>query len=106
MVQRRRSLSLAPETFQRHAILRQFFRKKLQRDEASEARVFRLINHAHAAAAKLFDDPVMREGLIEQEMLRRQSAMLKPIVREVKTDSCSAGFPPASWRRLSVTKEF
>ena len=35
-------------------------------DKAAKARVLSLIDHAHAAAAKLFNDPVMREGLIEQ----------------------------------------
>ena len=66
MVQRRGSLRLPPESFQRHAILRQLFGKKLQCDKAAKARVFGFVNDAHAAAAKLLNDPVMREGLIEQ----------------------------------------
>ena len=66
MVERRGGLGLAAEALERLTVLRQIFRQELQRDEAAEARVFGFVNHAHAAAAELLDDPIVGDGLIEQ----------------------------------------
>jgi hypothetical protein len=41
----------------------QVFRKKLQRDVTAEFKVLGFVHHAHPAA-ELFDDPVMRDGLV------------------------------------------
>ena len=41
--------------------------KEFECDEAAETRVFGLVDDAHAAPAELLDDPIMRDGLIEQE---------------------------------------
>ena len=66
MIQRGRGLGFAAKTFEGLAVLGQIFGKKLEGDEAAEARVFGFVDHAHAAATELFDDPVVRDGLIEQ----------------------------------------
>ncbi len=66
MVERGCGLGLAAETIERLTILLQLLGKKLQRDEAAKPRVFGFINHAHAAAAKLFEDSVMGDGVVEQ----------------------------------------
>ena len=66
MVESGCSFGFAAKTLQRLAVLRQVFGKKLESDEAAETSVLGLVNHAHTAAAKLFNDPVMRNGLVEQ----------------------------------------
>ena len=65
MVQRRRRLRLALETRQRLRIARDVVGQELQRDEAVQARVLGLVDHAHAAAAQLLDDAVVRDGLAD-----------------------------------------
>ncbi len=65
MVQGRSGLGLAAEALQCLAVLGEIVGQKLQGDEAAEAGVFGLVDDAHAAAAELFDDPVMRDGLFE-----------------------------------------
>jgi hypothetical protein len=67
MIQRGRGLGFAAEPFQRLAVLRKIFGEELQGNEATEARVLSFIDHTHAAATELLDDPVMGDGLIEQE---------------------------------------
>jgi hypothetical protein len=37
--------------------------KKLERDETPQARVFRLIDHAHPTAAEFLDNAVVRDGV-------------------------------------------
>ena len=66
MVQCRRGFRLATKPLQRLPILRQIFREKFQRDEASEPGVLGLVDDTHAAAAEFLDDPVVRDGLIQQ----------------------------------------
>ena len=66
MVQGRCGLGLAAKTFEGLAVLGKIFGKKLEGDEAAEARVFGFVDHAHTAATELFDDPVVGDGLIEQ----------------------------------------
>ena len=41
--------------------------QELQRDQAMQPRVFGLVDHAHPAAAELFDDAVMRDGLADHK---------------------------------------
>ena len=67
MIQSGSGFGFAAKTLEGLAILREIFGKKLQGDEAAEARVLGLVNHAHAAAAELFDDPVVRNSLIEHD---------------------------------------
>ena len=41
------------------------FWQELEGDEATQPRVFSFIDHAHPAAAELFDDAVVRDGLVD-----------------------------------------
>ena len=66
MVQSGGGFGFAAKTLQCLAVLREVVGKKLESDEAAEASVLGLVDHAHTAAAELFDDPVMRNGLVEQ----------------------------------------
>src|ERR1700690_2395310 len=59
------SLCLALEAGHRLRILGNFFRQELDRDKSVQARVFSLVDHAHPAAAQLFDNAVMRNGLAD-----------------------------------------
>ena len=65
MVQRGGGLGFALETAQRLRVSGDVVGKKFQRDEAVQARVFGLVDNAHAAAAELFDDAVVRDGLAD-----------------------------------------
>ena len=60
VIQRRSSLGLALETFERRAIVGQLVRKKFQGNGTMEACVLGLINNAHSSTAELFDDAVVR----------------------------------------------
>ena len=53
-------------SFEGLRVLRQILRQKFQRDKAAEPRVLRFLDHAHATAAKFFDDAVLRNGLAYQ----------------------------------------
>ena len=53
MVQRGCGARFALEALASLGILRQFFGKELQRNAAAEALIFRLVDHAHSAAAEL-----------------------------------------------------
>src|ERR1700733_15352257 len=55
--------SLAAETFQALRIVSHIFRQELQSNEAAQARVFRLIHHAHPTASKLLNNSIMSDGL-------------------------------------------
>ena len=52
---------LALESFQRLPVFRHRFRQEFQRDRAPQFGVFRLEDHTHPAAAKLFDDSIVRD---------------------------------------------
>jgi hypothetical protein len=49
----------ALETFERLRIVGQVFGEEFEGHEAAQTRVFRFVDHAHAAAAELFDDAVV-----------------------------------------------
>ena len=65
MIQCGGSASFAAETFQSLRIAGKVFGKKLECDKATKLRVFGLVHHAHPAAAELFDDAVVRDGLAD-----------------------------------------
>ena len=71
MVESGRGARFALETAEGLRILGDFVGKKLKRDEAAEFQVFGFVDHAHAAAAKLFDDAVVRDGLANHGGLSR-----------------------------------
>ncbi len=63
MVQRRRRLGLSLETRQGCGILREFGREKFQCDKTMEPGVFGFLDDPHAAAAQLFNNAVVRDGV-------------------------------------------
>jgi hypothetical protein len=65
MVERRGCARFAMKPLDRLRIMRNIFGEKFQRDIPAQARVLGFIDDAHAAAAKFFDDAVMRNGLTE-----------------------------------------
>ena len=62
VVERRCRLRLALETGERLRVLGYFLRQELQRDKSVQARVLGLVDHPHAAAARLLDDAVVQDG--------------------------------------------
>jgi hypothetical protein len=62
MVQGRGGLRLSLKAGKRLRIARHCIGQEFKRDEAVKAQVFRLVDHAHSAAAKFFDDSVVRDG--------------------------------------------
>ena len=75
MIQRGGGPSLPLEPAQRLPVASQFVRQELQRDEATEPGVLRLVHDAHAAAAELLDDAVVGEGLADQGIGALRSAL-------------------------------
>src|SRR5579862_4239136 len=65
MVQRGCGSSFTLEAFAGLGILRQIFRKELQRHAAAEALILSFVDHAHSAAAELRHDAVMGDCLSE-----------------------------------------
>ena len=65
MVQRRGRAGFAAEALESLRVLGRIVRKKFERDEAAEQRVFRLVNDTHATAAEHFRDAVVRDGLAD-----------------------------------------
>ena len=65
VVERRGGARLALEALERGRVLRHLRGQELQRDVAAELRVLGLVDDAHAAAAELRSDPVVRDGLAD-----------------------------------------
>ena len=63
MIQCGRSLRLALEASHRLRIVGNFFRQELDGHKTVQARVLSLVDHSHPAAAQLFDNAIMRNGL-------------------------------------------
>ena len=66
VVQCRGRLRLTLEASQSLSIFRNIFGQKLQGNEAVELGVLSFVDNTHPAAAKLFDDAVVRDGLADQ----------------------------------------
>ena len=62
MIECRGSTGLATEALQRLRLIGHVVGQEFEGDETAEFGVFGLVNDAHAAAAKLFEDAVMRDG--------------------------------------------
>ena len=71
VVQGRRRLGLALKTPQGLGITGNIFRQKLQGHETAQLQVFGLVDNAHAAAAELFNNAVMRDGLADHGTVSR-----------------------------------
>jgi hypothetical protein len=69
MVQRGGSAGFALKSFECLRIARGLFRQKLQRDVAAKSEILGFIYDAHPAAAELFEDAVMRDGLSDHSEL-------------------------------------
>jgi hypothetical protein len=63
MIQCRSGLSFSLESRQALSASGKIVGEKFQSNESVEASVLSLINHTHPAAAKLFDNAIMRDGL-------------------------------------------
>jgi hypothetical protein len=60
MVQRGGGTRFAAEAFERMRIIRYFGRQKLERDEAAQFGVLRLVDDAHATATEFLEDAIVR----------------------------------------------
>jgi hypothetical protein len=67
VVQSRGSASFAAETLQSMRVTDEILGEELESDKAAKVGVFGLVDDAHAAAAQLFDDAVVRNGFADQE---------------------------------------
>src|SRR3982075_1393185 len=79
MVQRGRRLCFALESCQGLRIFGDFIRQEFQRDKAMQSGVLGFLNHTPTAAAQLFNDAVVRDGLADHGlaiMERTCAAML------------------------------
>ena len=65
MIESRGGLGLTSKSRQRLCISGHFVRQELERDETVQSRVFGFVDHAHAAAAQFFENPVVRDGLTD-----------------------------------------
>ena len=65
MIQRRGGLRFSLKAGQCLRVFGHVVGQKLQRDESVQSYVFGLVHHTHAAAAELFDNAVMRDGLAD-----------------------------------------
>ena len=104
VIERRRGLGFALKPAQSLGIARDFVGKEFQRDETMQASVFGLVNHAHAAAPQLFDNPVVRDGLADHVgVALRRNAILWAYVAGVNPMSVSratrlpSGETKAAW---------
>src|SRR5271156_129092 len=70
MIKRRSRPSLAAKAFQRLRVARQFIGQEFERDKAAKLGVLGFIHDPHAAAAKLFDDAVVRDCLVDHNKSR------------------------------------
>ena len=63
MIQRGGCTGLAAEALERLRVRNDIFGKELDRDKAAKLRVLGFVDHAHATAAQLFKNAVMRDCL-------------------------------------------
>ena len=76
MIQRRERLRLVREALRKLRIVHPLRREQLQRDEAVERFLPRLVDDPHAAAAEAFEDFELRK--VRGELLRRLGRRLRP----------------------------
>src|SRR5579859_2078548 len=89
VVQGRSGLGFALEAVERLRIFSYLVRKELEGDEAAEFYILGFVDHAHAAAAQSFQNPVVRDGLADHAYRRN---LRWPYVRVLllrKSKSCS-----------------
>src|SRR5271163_3133150 len=76
MTQSRGSSGFALKALQGLPVSGKLFRKKLQRNVASQPLILGAVNHPHATLAQGFQNPVMRDGFSEHVSLFRGTAGL------------------------------
>ena len=76
MIQRRCRTRLAAEALQCSRIARYVVGQELERDKASQARVLGLVDDTHAAAAKLLDNAVVRDGGVNHVLMARKECLM------------------------------
>ena len=72
------------EPAQRLGIPRELFGDELERDEAVQPRIFGFVDDAHAAAAQLLDDAVVRERLTDQRIAAGLTAVVAALLRRAR----------------------
>ena len=65
MIQCGRCSRLSSKAFESLRVLGHVFGKKFERDKTTEGGILRFVDDTHAAAAELFDDAVVRDGLAD-----------------------------------------
>src|SRR5215831_21061542 len=65
MIQCGSSLGLALKTGDRLRVMGYVLGQELERDQAAELQVLSFVHDAHAAAAQLLEDPVVRNGVAD-----------------------------------------
>ena len=83
VVQRRRRPRFAREPAQRLRIPRELFGDELERHGTVQPRVFGFVDDAHAAAAELLDDAVVRERLTDQRIAAGLTAVVAALSGEL-----------------------
>jgi len=95
MVQRGSGTSFAKKALMAFGILQFVFRKKFQRDTASESRVFGFVDDTHSASADFAEDFVVADELFfhewEQEMLVARKSLWSIQTDLMRNHSAAAG---------------
>ena len=78
MIQGRCRLSLAAKSAERGGIADYILGKELEGDEAVQARVFSLVNHAHPATTEFLDHFVVRDGSTDHVSLGKDVGLPGP----------------------------
>ena len=87
MIQRGRRLRLALEPFKRGLVGRRILRKEFQGNLAPELGVLRAVDHAHATAAQLLDDAIVRDSAADERLgILHGSRILGRISRQVNEE--------------------
>src|SRR5262245_15125503 len=68
MVQCRSRARFAAEAFESERIISKVRRQELQSDEPAQFEILGLVDHAHPSTTKLFQNPVMGNGLADHEI--------------------------------------
>src|SRR5580704_838948 len=101
VIERGRGPGFAAKTLQRLRIAREVIGQEFEGDEAAEFGVFGFIDYAHAAIAKLLDDAVVRNGLVDHGSITvEEKGPEVPVASSygggirASTNRCSVGISP------------
>ena len=98
MIERRRGEGFPLEAFASSRIVLHFRRQELQRDMAVQLEVFGLIHHTHPAAAELFQNPIVRDGLANHRELMA-------VTLSFSVDSSEHCFALRAAQALTISKQ-